>query len=395
MKYKKTNHRLGTNVVHVGQEPDPSTGAVVPPIYMTSTYKQEGVNKHKGFDYGRTRNPNRDNLEQCIACLEDAKYGLAYSSGMAALDNVIQSLLCKDSYMLVCDDVYGGTFRLLDKSFKKWGLVFDFIDMSNLELVDEKLWLNQYKNNITLMESPTNPLLKIIDINEISRIAAKYSSIVVVDNTFATPYFQKPLNLGADVVVHSTTKYINGHSTVIGGAVALNRKDLYNEFEDYRELKFNQNALGAIPSPFDCWLMRENIKTFPLRMEKHQANAFKIAEFLSSHPKIEKVIYPGLNSHPQHELAKKQMYGFGGMVSFDIGSFRAADKFLKKIKLFTLAESLGGVESLIEHPAKMTHASIPREIREKNGITDGLIRASVGIEDAEDLIEDLERALNS
>jgi cystathionine gamma-lyase len=376
--------RFETRAIHAGCKPDPETGAIMTPIYQTSTYAQESPGKHKGYDYSRTHNPTRTALENNIASLEEGRYGLAFSSGMSAISTITQMLNTGD-HIICCDDVYGGTFRLFDKVLKKYQLEFDFIDLTNPKSLERHI-----KNNtkIVWLESPTNPLLKLIDIETLSHNAKKKNILVVVDNTFATPFFQKPLRLGADIVMHSTTKYLNGHSDVIGGALATNNKELYEK------LQFLQNAVGAIPGPFDCFLVLRGIKTLAIRMERHEENAMMIARFLDNHPKIRRTIYPGLESHPQHELAQKQMIGYGGMITFFIkGGIKDARKFLERVKIFSLAESLGGVESLIEHPAIMTHASIPKEIREKIGISDELIRISVGIENVDDLITDLEMAL--
>jgi cystathionine gamma-lyase len=376
--------RFETRAIHAGCEPDPGTGAVMTPIFQTSTYVQESPGQHKGYDYSRTHNPTRTALEKNIASLEEGTYGLAFSSGMSAITAITQ-LLNTGDHVVCCDDVYGGTFRLFDKVLRKYKLEFNFIDLTNPQT------LEKYTKNTTRLvwlESPSNPLLKLIDIEAIVRIAKKNNVLVVVDNTFATPFFQKPLKLGADIVMHSTTKFMNGHSDVIGGALVTNDQELYNK------LQFLQNAVGAVPSPFDCFLVLRGIKTLAVRMERHEENAMKIAQFLEIHPKVKKVFYPGLKSHSQYDLAKRQMTGFGGVVTFYIkGGLEAARGFLEKVKIFALAESLGGVESLIEHPAIMTHASLPKELREKIGITDELIRISVGIENVEDLIDDIEHAL--
>lgn len=378
------NQKFETRAIHAGCEPDPGTGAIMTPIFQTSTYVQESPGKHKGYDYSRTHNPTRTALEKNIASLEEGKYGLAFSSGMSAI-TAITHMLSAGDHIICSDDVYGGTFRLFDKVLKKFNLEFDFIDLTSLQSLERYI-----KNTTKLvwLESPSNPLLKLIDIEATARIAKSRGIVTVVDNTFATPFFQKPLKLGADIVMHSTTKYLNGHSDVIGGALVMNDQGLYEK------LQFLQNAAGGVPGPFDCFLVLRGIKTLAIRMERHAGNALKIAQFLESHPKIKKVIYPGLRSHPQHELAKKQMGGFGGIVTFFIkGGLEAARRFLEMVKVFSLAESLGGVESLIEHPAIMTHASLPKEVREKIGISDELIRVSVGIEHVDDLINDLEQAL--
>jgi len=376
-------YRFETKAIHAGCEPDSGTGAIMTPIFQTSTYVQESPGKHKGYDYSRTHNPTRTALEKNIASLEEGNYGLAFSSGMSAISTITQ-LLNTGDHIICCDDVYGGTFRLFDKVLKRYGLEFDFIDLTTSQS------LERYRKDNTKMvwlESPSNPLLKLVDIEAIVHIAKKSNILVVVDNTFATPFFQKPLKLGADIVMHSTTKYLNGHSDVIGGSLVTNVQGLYNK------LQFLQNAVGAVPGPFDCFLVLRGIKTLAIRMERHAENAMKIAQFLENHPKVRRVIYPGLRSHPQHELARKQMAGFGGIITFFIkGGLEAARRFLERVKIFSLAESLGGVESLIEHPAIMTHASLPKEVREKIGLSDELIRVSVGIEHVNDLIDDLEEA---
>ena len=378
------NQRFETRAIHAGCEPDSGTGAIMTPIFQTSTYVQESPGKHKGYDYSRTHNPTRTALEKNIASLEEGNYGLAFSSGMSAISTITQ-LLSPGDHVICCDDVYGGTFRLFDKVLKKYNLEFDSVDLTVPQTLER-----HRKNNTRLvwLESPSNPLLKLVDIEAIASIAKKHTILVVVDNTFATPFFQKPLKLGADIVMHSTTKYLNGHSDVIGGALVMNDKELYDK------LQFLQNAVGAVPGPFDCFLVLRGIKTLSIRMERHEQNAIKIAQFLENHPKVRRVIYPGLKSHPQHELARKQMSGFGGIITFFIkGGLEAARRFLERVKIFSLAESLGGVESLIEHPAIMTHASLPKEVRDKIGISDELIRVSVGIENVDDLIDDLKQAL--
>jgi len=377
--------RFETRAIHTGCEPEPVTGAIMTPIFQTSTFVQESPGKKKeGYAYARTRNPTRAALEKNIASLEEGEYGLAFSSGMAAISTVIQMLNAGD-HVLSCDDVYSGTFRVFEKVFKRHNLEFDFVDITNPHSLEDHIKDN---TKIIWLESPSNPLLKITDIESIARIARSRNILTVIDNTFATPFFQKPLNLGVDIVVHSTTKYLNGHSDIIGGAVLTNDKGLYER------IQFIQNATGSVPGPFDCFLVLRGIKTLAVRMERHQENAKKIAQFLEKHPKVRKVIYPGLKSHPQHELAKKQMSGFGGIISFFIkGGLKASRSFLEKVKIFSLAESLGGVESLIEHPAIMTHVSLPKEVKEKLGISDELIRISVGIENVDDLIDDLEKAL--
>ncbi len=377
--------KFSTKAIHVGQEADIATGATIVPIYQTSTYTQQDISTHKGYEYSRTGNPTRTALEVCIASLENAKYGLAFASGCAATTTVL-SLLKAGDHVIASDDLYGGTYRLFTKVLANLGLSFSFIDMSNLDLVRESIKEN---TKMLWIETPTNPLLRLCDIEAVTNIAKEKNVYSCVDNTFMSPYFQKPLGLGADLVVHSTTKYVGGHSDVVGGAVVTSNDDLY------AKLKFNQNSIGAIPGPFDSWLTLRGIKTLALRMREHNKNAIAVANFLVNHPMIEKVNYPGLESHPQHELAKRQMTGFGGMISFEVkGGLDAGKVVATNTKLFALAESLGGVESLIGHPATMTHAAIPKEERMKIGLSDGLIRISVGIEDEEDLIADLEQAFD-
>jgi cystathionine gamma-lyase len=354
---------------------------------MASTFARKEIDKPTGgYEYSRTGNPTRNALEKCLASLENAKFGLAFASGLAAETTVALSLLKSGDHIIAFDDLYGGTRRLFDRILSaNFRLEFTYVDARDHDNVEDVLRDN---TKMIWVETPTNPLMKLCDIKAIAQIAKERGIIVVVDNTFMSPYFQKPLDLGADISLHSTTKYLGGHSDVVGGAVMLSEEKLYEK------LKFGQNAVGAVPSPFDCWLVLRGIKTLAVRMDKHNHNAQKIAEFLESHPKIKKVNYPGLKTHPQHELAKKQMTGFGGMLSFEIGGDLSVTKeFLKNLKIFALAESLGGIESLVEHPALMTHASIQKEERERIGITDNLIRMSVGIEDVDDLIEDLEQAL--
>ncbi len=375
---------FGTLAIHAGQEPDAATGAVMTPIYQTSTYAQESPGKHKGYEYSRTDNPTRTAYQACVAALEGGKHALAFSSGLAATDGILH--LLKSGDHVVCgDDVYGGTFRIFDKVFTKMGISFSFVDCSDLQKAEAA-----FKPNTKLfwIETPTNPMLKVLDIAALTAIAKRKGAVSVVDNTFMSSYFQKPLSLGADIVVHSVTKYMNGHSDVVGGVLATNRPDLYEQ------LKFLQNAIGAVPAPMDCFLVMRGLKTLHVRMERHAANAMEIARLLEKHPKVDRVIYPGLESHPQHAIARKQMTGFGGMITFFLkGGLPEARAFLEKVKIFTLAESLGGVESLIEHPAIMTHASIPAETRKQLGIHDNLVRISAGIEDVADLKKDLIQAL--
>ena len=378
-------HKFATLAIHAGQSPDPTTGAIMPPIFQTSTFVQESPGVFKdGYDYARTKNPTRTTLEANLAALEGGTHGICFSSGCASVAATMHLLNAGD-HVLSCDDVYGGTFRLFDKVFLKHGIQYNMVDMSDLGNIEKHIKPN---TRLIWLETPTNPMLKIFDIAAIAKIAKAKNCLLAVDNTFATPYLQNPLALGADIVSHSSTKYIGGHSDSIGGVLIVKDKDLADK------LYFLQNALGSIPAPLDCFLMLRSTKTLHVRIERHCDNAMKIAQYLEKHPNIEKVIYPGLASHPQHDLAKKQMKGFGGMISAVIkGGLEPSRKFLEKVKLFSLAESLGGVESLIEHPAIMTHASIPAAQRATLGIADGLVRLSVGIEDIDDLIEDLKVAL--
>ena len=383
-----TNHtdlQKGTKVIHVGNQPDEKTGAVIPPIYQTSTFVQSSPGEHKGYEYTRSHNPTRTRLEECLASLENAEHCLVTSSGMAAISLIFQSFP-QGSKILCGDDVYGGTYRILNTIYNE-RFEIKHVNTTDIEAVKEEL--NTYQPDLVWLESPTNPMLQISDIKAICEASHTVNAKVVVDNTFMSPYFQNPLDLGADMVVHSLTKYINGHSDVVGGSVML------NDSEHYDKLWYLQNSIGPSQSPFDSWLVLRGIKTLALRMQAHASNAIEIAQFLETHPKVDKVIYPGLESHPQHELAKKQMSGFGGMLSICIkGDLNQTKKFLEEVKLFVLAESLGGVESLIEHPAIMTHASVPVEERNKLGITDNFVRISVGVEDVDDLKADLSRALN-
>ena len=377
--------KFNTKTIHAGLMPDKATGAVVLPIYQTSTYKMDEINVHKGYDYSRSGNPTRQSLEECLAALENGRFALAFSSGLAA-EHAVLSTLKPGDHVIAAEDMYGGTYRLFEEVFKPYGINFSYVGGNTIDFENAI----KQETKIFWIESPTNPLLRIIDIVKVSAIAHKNNIKVVVDNTFASPYFQQPLLLGADLVIHSTTKYIGGHSDLIGGALIV------NDEEWYTRLKFLQNAIGAVPGAFDCWLMLRGIKTLSVRMKKHEENALQLAYFLESHPKINKVYYPGLPSDPFHNLAKQQMTGFSGMISFKLnkGDQKAANLFFKKLKIITLAESLGGVESLICYPSAMTHASIPEAQRNAIGVTKDLIRLSVGIEDAEDLIEDLSNALN-
>ncbi len=384
-KHSSKDMQFATKVIHVGGEPDHLTGAIMPPIYQTSTYVQSSPGKHSGYEYTRSHNPTRDRLEENLAALEGAKYGLVTASGLSCMSLILHSLP-KGSKVICGDDVYGGTYRLFTTVFNKV-LDIEFIDTTDIKKVEKAL---KEKPAVIWLETPTNPMLKITDIKKVCDIAKKYKVKTFVDNTFMSPYFQNPLALGADVVVHSMTKYINGHSDVIGGCMMTSDKKFYDA------VWVLQNSIGPSQSPFDSWLVLRGIKTLAIRMEAHQKNAKKIAVWLESHPKVSSVVYPGLKSHPQHKIAKKQMSGFGGMITFFLkGGLKESKKFLEKVKLFALAESLGGVESLIEHPAIMTHASVPKKIREQLGIHDNLIRLSVGIEDADDLIADLEIAFKT
>jgi cystathionine gamma-lyase len=378
--------RFETLAIHAGQAPDPTTGAIMTPVYLTSTYVQEGPGEHKGYEYSRTHNPTRHALQDCLAALEGARHGLAFASGLAATDAILHLLEAGD-HVLYSDDVYGGTFRLFDKVFRRLGLSFDAVDMTDPRNVERAM---RPGTRLVWIETPTNPLLKIVDLAAVAGIARGKGARTVVDNTFATPYFQRPLEHGIDIVCHSTTKYLNGHSDVIGGAVLTSDPALFDR------LRFLQNAVGGVPSPLDAFLVLRGLKTLPVRMERHAANALAVARFLEGHPLVERVLYPGLPSHPQHALAARQMRGFGGMLAFVLrGGLEAARAFLRAVRIFACAESLGGVESLIEHPAIMTHASVPPETRQALGIADGLIRVSVGIEAAEDLVRDLERGFEA
>jgi cystathionine beta-lyase/cystathionine gamma-synthase len=375
---------FSTTAIHAGNEPDIATGAVSVPIYQTSTYAQDGLGKHKGFEYARTQNPTRSALEKNISALENANYGFAFASGMSAIDAVLK-LVKGGDHVILGDNTYGGTYRLFSRILVDYGIEFDLADTSDISNLESAFKPN---TKMVFVETPTNPVMTVTDLRAVSEMAHARGARVVCDNTFMSPYFQKPIDLGCDIVVHSTTKYLNGHSDSVGGFVAL------NDETDAEWIKFVQNSIGAILSPFDSFLVLRGTKTLAVRMEAHDKNGRVVANFLAEHPRVQKVYYPGLTSHPQHELAKRQQSGFGGMVSFETGSIDNAKKVLESVKLCTLGESLGGVESLISHPATMTHASVPAETREKLGITDGLVRVSVGIEDVEDIIEDLDRALN-
>lgn len=374
---------FATDCIHVGQEPDPSTGAIVPPVYQTSTYVQEGVGKHKGYDYARTAHPNRRALERCVARLEGGSAAYVFSSGMAAIDAVFR-LLRPGDHVIVSQAVYGGVFRLTTQLLVEFGLSFDFVDTSDLNKIERAL---KPSTKMIYVETPTNPTMLITDIAAVAGLARAHNLTLVVDNTFLSPYLQRPLELGAHIVVHSMTKYLNGHSDCTGGAVVLTRQ------EDAERIYFLQRSAGTGLAPMDCWLVARGIKTLPVRMEQHCKNGMAVAEFLENHPKVKRVLYPGLKSHPQYEVARRQQRGPGAMLSFDLGTLEAARRMLENVRLCSLAESLGGVETLISLPALMTHASVPAAFRQQIGITDGLVRLSVGIEDAEDLIADLDQAL--
>ncbi len=374
---------FATTAIHVGQEPDPVTGAVTVPLYQTSTYAQEEIGVHKGYEYARTHNLTRAKWEQNLAALEKGTHAFAFGSGLAAIDTVMK-LLSAGDHVIAAEDMYGGTFRLFDKILRRFGMEFTYVDMTNPDNVKQAIKPN---TKMIYTESPTNPMMMLTDLAAVA--AHKGSALMVVDNTFMSPYFQQPLTLGADIVIHSATKYLGGHSDLVHGIVATNHAAVAEQ------LTFLQNAAGAIPGPFDCWLCLRSIKTLAVRMKQHEANALEIAKFCAAHPKIQKVYYPGLETHPQYELAKRQMRGFGAMISLELGSKAAAVAFSRAIKVFTLAESLGGVESLVCYPVGMTHGSVPPETRAKLGITEGLIRLSVGIEDVEDLLADVEQALAS
>jgi len=376
--------RFETAAIHAGQEPEPRTGAVVVPIFQTSTYAQSSPGQHRGYEYTRTQNPTRDALQEALAALEGGRHGLAFASGLAATNTVL-NLLKSGDHVVCSDDVYGGTFRIFDKVWRQCGIDFTFVDARDPDRVQAAL---TDRTRLIWIETPSNPLLKLVDLRAIAAIGRARGVWTACDNTFASPFFQRPLSLGIDLVIHSTTKYIGGHSDVVGGAIVCQRDDLAER------LRFFQNAVGACTSPFDSWLTLRGLKTLAIRMERHFQNALGVARFLEGHPKVERVIYPWLPSHPQHDLAKAQMTGMSGMVSFELaGGIEASRRFLERVRVFTLAESLGGVESLIEHPAIMTHASIPPEMRARSGIRDGLCRASVGIEHLDDLLEDLDQAL--
>jgi cystathionine beta-lyase/cystathionine gamma-synthase len=376
-------HGFATRAIHAGQAPDPTTGAIMPPIYQTSTYVQDGLGRHKGFEYARTRNPTRDALERNLAALEGARYGFAWASGLAATDAVLK-LLSAGDHVICGENVYGGTHRLMQRVFARLGLTFTFVDTRDVAAIDAA---GTEHTRLIFVETPTNPMMRLTDLAAVGSWAHARGVLLAVDNTFSTPYFQNPIQFGADLVVHSTTKYLNGHSDMVGGVVVTARDDLAEQ------LGFLQNAAGAVPGPMDCWLTLRGTKTLALRMRQHDASGRKIAAYLAEHPAVRKVYYPGLPTHEQHALACRQMRGFGGMISLELGSLERARRCVESVTLFSLAESLGGVESLIGHPASMTHASVPREMREAMGLTDGLVRLSVGVEDPDDLLADLDQAL--
>ena len=381
---KIDNPGFATRAIHAGQAPEEVTGAVTYPIFQTSTYAYIEPGKHRGFDYSRSINPTRKVLEENLAVLENGRFGYTFASGMAAI-TTLMFLLKKGDHVVSTDNLYGGTYRLFESVLTGFGLEFTYVDTSDVENIISAL---RDATKMIYVETPTNPMLYLSDIQAISGCAKEHNLLHVVDNTFMSPYFQRPLDLGADIVVHSSTKYLNGHADVIGGAIVVNDPSLAEQ------IGFHQNSAGGVPSPFDCWLLLRSTKTLALRMQQHEKNALAVARCLEEHPKIEKVYYPGLPSHPHHELARRQMSGFGGMVSAELGDFEKAKKFAVSLKIFTIAESLGGVESLLCHPVSMTHTVVPKEERLRFGMTDGLIRLSVGIEDTEDLVTDIERALD-
>ena len=380
-----TDLGFATRAIHAGQDPDPLAGAVMPPIYQTSTYVQDGLGQHKGYEYARTQNPTREALERNVASLEGAAYGFAFGSGLAALDALLKLLKAGDH--VVCgENVYGGSMRLMMRVYTELGLQFSFVDMRDIGPIERAI---TPRTRLVFCETPTNPMMFLTDLAAVGDLTQARGFLYAVDNTFATPFFQRPLGYGADIVLHSTTKYLNGHSDMVGGLLVTNRDDLAER------LGFLQNAVGAVPGPMDCWLALRGLKTLPLRMRQHDANGRRIAQWLTTRREVTKLYYPGLPSHPQHELACRQMTGFGGMISFDLGDVGRVRRFVEKLRVFVLAESLGGVESLIGHPASMTHAAVPPELRQAMGLTDSLLRLSCGCEDAEDLIGDLGQAFDN
>jgi cystathionine gamma-lyase len=376
-------HALATRAVHAGQVPDPLAGAVMTPIYQTSTYRQEGLGKHKGYEYARTQNPTREALERNVAALEGGTHGLAFGSGLAALDAILKLFKAGD-HVVSGESVYGGSMRMMRQIFEPFGLKVTFVDSRETANFERAL---TPATKLIYCETPTNPMMFLTDLRAVGDLAIARGVLFAVDNTFATPIFQRPLEFGADIILHSTTKYLNGHSDMVGGLLVTSRDDVAER------LGFIQNASGAVPGPMDCWLALRGTKTLPLRMRQHDASGRRIAEWLKDHKAVKKLYYPGLPSHPQHELAKRQMSGFGGMVAFDVGDLALARRLVERVRIFQLAESLGGVESLIGHPASMTHASVPKPLREEMGLTDSLVRLSIGIEEVEDLIGDLEQAM--
>jgi cystathionine beta-lyase/cystathionine gamma-synthase len=375
---------FSTDCIHAGQEPEPQTGAVTIPIYQTSTYVQPELGRHKGYEYARTQNPTRAALEANLAALERGKHGHCFASGMSAIDAVFR-LLKSGDHVVTGENMYGGSYRLFSKVLEKFGLQFTYVDTSNVDAVREAMREN---TKVVYLETPTNPMMTITDLAACAEVAHSKGALVVVDNTFCSPFLQRPIELGADIVLHSTTKFLNGHSDSVGGVVVSNSDEIA------QQIGFLQNAVGAILSPFDSWLVLRGTKTLAVRMKRHEENGVAMASYLANHAKVKKVYYPGLPDHPQHDLAKRQMNGFGSMISFELGSFENAKKFLDRVRLCSLAESLGGVETLISHPVSMTHGSVPEEMRQRLGITPGLVRISVGIEDIEDLIADLENAFD-
>jgi cystathionine beta-lyase/cystathionine gamma-synthase len=375
--------RFSTKAIHAGVEPDPSFGSIMTPIHLTSTFVQEEIGKHKGYVYSRVGNPTRTALEKNIAVLEDGKEGFAFASGLSAIDAVFR-LLHSGDHILLSRNLYGGTYRLSTQILANYDLHFEFVDTTHVPIIERAI---KFSTKMVFIETPTNPTMEIADLAAIGKLCRAKNLLLAVDNTFATPYYQNPIQYGADIVVHSATKYLNGHSDLLGGLVVATDEKIIER------LRFIQKAVGAVLSPFDSWLCLRGIKTLAVRMEQHNCNAIAVASFLENHPKVRKVYFPGLASHPQHELARQQMRGWGGMISFDLGYFKAANTFLKNLKLCVLAESLGGVETLIAHPATMTHSSVPKDERERAGITEGLLRISVGIEDKNDILDDIKQAL--
>ena len=375
-------HGFATRAVHAGQRPDPTTGAVMIPVYQTSTYVQEGLGRHKGYEYARTQNPTREALERNVASLEGASFGFAFGSGLAARDSTL-TLLRSGDPVLSGDNIYGGSHRLMERIYTQYGVTFSFVDMREIANVERAI---TPATRMIYCETPTNPMMNLVDLAAVGDLAQAHGFLFVVDNTFATPFFQQPLSFGADLVLHSTTKYLNGHSDMVGGMLVTNRDDLAER------LGFIQNAAGGVPGPMDCWLALRGTKTLALRMRQHDANGRIVAQWLTEQKSVKRVYYPGLPSHPQHDLAVRQMRGFGGMISIELGDVARARKFAESTRVFSLAESLGGVESLIGHPASMTHASVPLAMRQEMGLTDSLVRLSCGIEEPEDLIADLEQA---